>query len=305
MIERGNAELTAGVKAVWKRCFTQEDDRYTEFFFRHIYQPEYGYTLTENGRVASTLCRIPHALMFNGRTLATSMIVGVATMPEDRKKGYMKALMNTVLDACEHSELITLIQAYQPELYEPFGFRMLYRRREYTLDARTTELVTTVGCAYEPSPMDMLRCYMLFIGRFNGFYARDLQYFINYKKEIAAQGGKIVAYYDSRNRIQGYAAILFEEGRKAVIEECMYLNSTAVKKLVSAAMQESRTVRLSVTEAEDLGMIFPDADVETVGGTMVRLNQPELFSRLFNEKVKTVEEAFSLSRKPLNLPEHA
>ena len=57
MIERSNPNLTAGIKSVWRQCFTNEDERYTEFFFRLIYKPEYGYAVTDRGRVVSTLCR--------------------------------------------------------------------------------------------------------------------------------------------------------------------------------------------------------------------------------------------------------
>ena len=182
MIERSNPNLTAGIKSVWRQCFTNEDERYTEFFFRLIYKPEYGYAITDRGRVVSTLCRIPHAIMFNGRVLATSMIVGVATVPDARNKGHMHDLMDTVLDACAHSELITLIQAYEPALYEPYGFRMIYNRSDYTVTRLDVQRITNVGCAYDPSPIDMLKCYSAFISRFNGFYARDLEYFVRYKK---------------------------------------------------------------------------------------------------------------------------
>ena len=38
-------------------------------------------------------------------------------------KGYLDELMETVLDACEHTELITLADASQAELFESCGFR--------------------------------------------------------------------------------------------------------------------------------------------------------------------------------------
>ncbi len=304
MIERSNPNLTAGIKSVWRQCFTNEDDRYTEFFFRLIYKPEYGYAITDRGRVVSTLCRIPHAIMFNGRVLATSMIVGVATVPDARNKGHMHDLMDTVLDACTHSELITLIQAYEPALYEPYGFRMIYNRSDYTVTRLDVQRITNVGCAYDPSPIDMLKCYSAFISRFNGFYARDLEYFVRYKKEITAQGGKIVAYYDSKGQIRGYASVLFG-GKEATVEECVYLDSMSLMKLINAALQERPVVHVMVSAAENLNKLIPNAQRRDFGSTMARLNNPELFSRLFGTEVRTVEEAFALSSRPLNLNEFA
>jgi nicotinate phosphoribosyltransferase len=65
--------------------------------------------------------------MFNGRVLQVSMIIGVATPSQYRRRGYMHELMEVVLDACEHTELITLIQTESPALYEEFGFKKIYR----------------------------------------------------------------------------------------------------------------------------------------------------------------------------------
>ena len=36
---------------------------------------------------------------------------------------------------------------------------------------------------------------------------------------------------------------------------------------------------------------------------MVRLNDPELFMRLFNRRINTIEEAMAISIRPLNLNE--
>ena len=157
MIIQATEAHTAGMKELWKKCFTQEDPRENEFFFKAEYKPEYGYVLVEDSKVAAGVCRIPHALMFNGRVLQTSMIVGVATLPEYRNRGYMKQMMETVINACEHSELITLVQAYDPSLYKPYGFEMIYNRSEYVLTRMDVKRITNFGCAYAPTPIDMLK----------------------------------------------------------------------------------------------------------------------------------------------------
>lgn len=302
MIEVGNPTLTAGIRECWRKGFTLEDPRYIDFFFRSIFQPQYGYAETENGKVAASICRIPHAMMFNGRVLSVSMLVGMATLPEYRGQGRMHELMDTVLDACSHSELLTLIHTDHPSFYEEWGFHNIYSRRDYTLSRNEVKRITNFGCAYEPSPIDMLKVYASFIRRFNGFYARDLDYFVRLKKEVAAQSGKIVAYYDAKNVIQGYAVILLK-GREASIEECVYLDSLALNKLINAALQERQSVHLHVSQAENLGVLFPQAPCALEPFISVRLNDAQLFSRLFSEHVETVEDAFGISAGPLNLNE--
>ena len=304
MIKKATAEQTAEIKDIFRICFPNEDTRYLDYFFKNVYEPENCYVNISGGKIVSTLIRNPHALMFNGRVLQASMIMGVATLPEYRRSGYMQQLMDVVLDACEHSELLTLIQSESPVIYEPFGFRTIYKRCDVRLERKDVKRITNFGCAYEPTPIDLLKVYSAFIRRFNGFYARDLQYFVDYKKEIVAEGGKIVAYYNGKDQIQGYA-VMIPQGDELCVEEIIYLDSMSLMKLCNAALQERRIIHLHVSEAENLAKLFPEAKVRIYGSTMVRLNDARLFSRLFSKRVTTVEEAFAISQKPLYLNEFA
>ena len=304
MISIANEEQTTEIRQLWKTCFPQEDPRYIEFYFKQLYHPENCFIKTVKGKVVSAVLRNPHAVMFNGRVLQASMLVGMATLPEYRKKGYMHELMDVVLDACEHSELITMVQTEQPALYEQFGFRTIYTRSDYTVERKDVKRITNFGCAYEPTPIDLLKVYSAFIRRFNGFYARDLEYFVKYKREIIAEGGKIVAYYNGKDQIRGYA-VMIPQGDELRVEEIIYLDAMALIKLCNAALQEKKVIHLLVSQAEDLSKVFPNAKCKNFASTMVRLNDAELFSKLFNRNVTTVEEAFAISQKPLNLNEFA
>ena len=243
MIVKASAEQTAEIRKLWQTCFPKEDPRYIDFYFRNIYDPANCYVNVVEDKVVSALMRNPHAVMFNGRVLQASMIIGVATLPQYRKHGYMKELLNVVLDACEHSELITMIQSENPAIYESFGFRTIYKRTDYTIERKDVKRITNFGCAYEPTPIDLLKVYSAFIRRFNGFYPRDLEYFKRYKREITAVGGKIVAYYDGKDQIRGYA-VMIPQGSELRVEEIIYLDSMSLIKLCNAALQERRTVHL-------------------------------------------------------------
>ena len=143
-------------------------------------------------------------------------------------------------------------------MYEPFGFRTIYQRTQFQIQRKDVTRITNFGCAYDPAPLDLLKVYSAFIKRFNGFYARDLGYFVNYKKEIKAVGGKIVAYYNGKDQIQGYAAMI-PDGEQLKVQEMIYLDSMSLIKLCNAALQERKIVNLYVSEAEDLSKVFPEA----------------------------------------------
>ena len=302
MIDKAKSEQTNEIRELWKVCFPKEDLRYIDFYFKNIYDPQNCYVNTVDGKIVSCIMRNPHAIMFNGRVLQASMLVGAATLPQYRHMGYMKELLDVVIDACEHSELITMIQSEEPSLYEPFGFRTIYKRTDYTIERKDVKRITNFGCAYEPTPIDLLKVYSAFIRRFNGFYPRDLDYFVRYKKEVTAVGGKIVAYYDGKDQIRGYA-VMIPQGAELRVEEIIYLDSMSLAKLCNAALQERRTVHLLVSEAETLHLVIPEARKSTYGSTMCRLNDASLFIRVFNRNVVTVEDAFAISARPLNLNE--
>lgn len=302
MIKRAELENIDEIKELWKICFPDVDARYREFFFKYILKPEDCFIKVLEGKIVATLVRNKHDLMFNSRVLQASMVMGVCVHPDYRNRGYMHEMMDIIVDACEHSELVTLIQSEKPEGYEPFGFQMIYHRTQFQIERKDVKRITNFGCAYDPSPIDLLKVYSAFIKRFNGFYTRDLDYFVNFKKEVKAVGGKIVAYYNGKDQIQGYAAMV-PEGNQLKVQELIYLDSMSLMKLCNAALQEKKIVNLYVSEAEDLSKVFPYAKKKVFDSTMVRLNDPKLFSKVFRTKVDTVQEAFQLSRKPLNLNE--
>ncbi len=302
MIKRAELENIDEIKELWKICFPDVDARYREFFFKYILKPEDCFIKVLEGKIVATLVRNKHDLMFNSRVLQASMVMGVCVHPDYRNRGYMHEMMDIIVDACEHSELVTLIQSEKPEGYEPFGFQMIYHRTQFQIERKDVKRITNFGCAYDPSPIDLLKVYSAFIKRFNGFYTRDLDYFVNFKKEVKAVGGKIVAYYNGKDQIQGYATMV-PEGNQLKVQELIYLDSMSLMKLCNAALQEKKIVNLYVSEAEDLSKVFPYAKKKVFDSTMVRLNDPKLFSKVFRTKVDTVQEAFQLSKKPLNLNE--
>lgn len=304
MITKANEKQTEEIREIWRICFPQEDPRYVEYYFKNLYQPENCYIYLLEDKVVSCVIRNIHAVMFNGRALQASMIVGAATLPEYRQRGYMRALLNIVVDACEHSELITLIQSEEPTLYTNFGFRIIYKRAQYTFTRADCKRTTNFGCGYNPTAIDLLKVYSAFISRFNGYYARDLEYFVKYINEIRGQGGKIVAYFNGKDQIQGYASMI-PVGKELLVKELIYLDSMALTKLINAALQEKKIVKVSVSEAEDLSRIFPRTPKKIYGSTMMRLNDAELFTKLFDKKIATVEDVVKISQRPLNLNENA
>ena len=302
MIRKAKSTDRTAVKNIWKKNYSTMDPRYLEYRFRNVWPLEEVYTSVREEEIIGAVERRKYALMFNGRVIQASVLSGLTMEPRMRSARNELELLDTVIDACEHSELLTIAANDRADLWRAYGFEPVYRRRDYHLTREKIQSITIFGCAYDPSPLDMIKVYSNFCKRFNGFFARTLDDFKELKQEVASRSGKIVAYYDSKNNIRGYAVLLIE-GKEVRIRECVYLDAMALMKLVNAALQDRADVHLIVSEAEKLDVLFPDCDVRVYDSMMVRLNDPELFSRLFGKKVYSAQEAFALSVRPLNLSE--
>ncbi len=302
MIKRAERVHTSIIEEMWAVCFPQESVLYNDFFFRNYYSPKRTLIFSEDNRVKASLQRYPHEMMMNGRILQTSMIVGVATFPEHQGQGCMNKLMEKALDQIEHQELITWIQAYNPDLYKKFGFEMVIYHNELTITADQVKKISNKGCSYDVDSEAMMKLYASFVRHFNGFYIRDKAYFDTLKKSVEAQHGKVIAYYNDQGELEAYG-ILLPKKKEVVLEECIYLNTVALMKLVNLALQHRPTVRLHTSDTEGLSVLFPTAQTRKYGAAMARVNDIELFNRLYGTSISTVKEAFASSGKPLYLNE--
>ena len=66
---------------------------------------------------------IPMLLM--GESVTVGGIHGVATHPEFRRRGYYRRCMEAALDYCASRYNTLVLTTAQPELYQPFGFRIV------------------------------------------------------------------------------------------------------------------------------------------------------------------------------------
>lgn len=301
MITKASGLDKQEVYRMWKTIFADDDGGYTDFYFKSIYRNEDTFVKKVQDEVVGCCSKHTHTLMLHGRLLRCSMILGMAVKPQWRKHGIMHELMATLLDEIDHQELVSMIQAYQPSLYEPFGFETVYQRRTWTIRRQELkrikpEITTTLF------PKDCLKLYGQFVSRFNGYIVRDLDYFETMMKEIEAESGKMIAFYNGRE-MEGYAT-LYLENNQLVIKECLYLTSTALLHMVNYALSLKPQVLLETSAAENLTRVFPYSAYEDSGYTMVRLNNPELFNRLYNCQVKTAKEAMLMGGKPLYMHEN-
>ena len=130
---------------------------------------------------------------------------------------------------------------------------------------------------------------------------RDETYFDIIKKDLEAQNGRLVAYIDN-NQLMGY--MMYTVSQLHVdIQEIVYFNSDTLYRLLNFASSLKERIDLSVSTAEDLSKLFPKAMIEVKPWMMARLNDSNLFNKLFHVSVFNGQEAFMIAKKPLFNPD--
>ena len=303
MIRYAKNEEKPILKAFWQDAFAFDDGGYTDYYFKDAYELGKHYVYEVDGEIISMLHTHRSSYMFNHRILATSMILGVATRPNRQRQGYMGALMKEVLSQLEHQELLTLIQAYHPEIYKPFGFEIVYHRNTYYFNRDNYKNQCNELIAKDYVVEDLLSAYGRFVKHFTGYKMRTRDDFELYLKEISATEMFIQAFYDhNHQQIRGYIVFSIEE-ETIKIDECVYLDLKTLDAMIGFASELGEQVELTVSEYENLKLMYPNVSYEASDYTMVRINDYDLWNQLFSSNVKTAKEALTLTNEPLFMHE--
>ncbi|MFD1358779.1 GNAT family N-acetyltransferase [Fictibacillus halophilus] len=94
-----------------------------DYYDRGFWNPRYcPYTIFKENRAIANVSVIPMSWMIGGEPVAAAGIQSVMTLPSERGKGYMKKLMNLVLEDLTNHYSFIFLQTETPALYEKYGF---------------------------------------------------------------------------------------------------------------------------------------------------------------------------------------
>lgn len=302
MVVKATEALKQEIYYQWKQVFSFDDRGSIDFFFHHYFNADDCYVLLKDNQMVSALNVFKHDVMFNDKKIRVSYLVGIFTREEHQGKGYMTELLLEVLDFLSHQDLFTVLMAYHPSLYEAFGFKTVISRKKVMLTRNMIPQLSTMGITYQVSNRDLLRMYQKFTAYFTGYKVRDEAYFAKIKQDLEAQNGKLVAYLE-KDQVLGYMMYTLHTTHIEV-SEIVYFNSDTLYRLLNFAASLKDRMDVYVSTAENLGKLFPKAVVENVPFLMARLNDVSLFNELYQVHIHTVQEAFSMAKRPLFFHEY-
>ena len=88
------------------------------------------------------------------------------------------------------------------------------------------------------------------------------------------------------------------------MEEAIYLESVVLMRLLKAAIGREQEILVEVSQSEKLEKNISAADSKKTAIHHGRINNPELFNKLYNLEVKSAAEAFASALRPLWIHEY-
>ncbi|MCH5279184.1 MAG: GNAT family N-acetyltransferase [Christensenellaceae bacterium] len=117
-------------KALWKVCFPEDSDEFINYYFAKRIDPKRILGLYVNGELVSMLCVRIRETSFCGEHRRIGFIAGVCTLPEYRRRGYVRQLLDRAnLMLAFKGVFASMLQPFSFDFYRKLGYETLAERR--------------------------------------------------------------------------------------------------------------------------------------------------------------------------------
>lgn len=245
------------------------------------------YVLEENKTFEGASYVVDKILRLHDKRLKVSYITA-SSMNDDG----LRKLQNYL----SKQDIITLIQADNPEDLESLGFEPVIEVSEFNINVDTLPRLSVDGIVMDPNYEKLLKVYQSFTKHFTGYFERNVEYYNGVKRLLGARGG-IIAYEENGNLV---AYIIFESYENVVIvHEACYQTSGHLIKLLAFAGRGKRRMVIQTSSYEHLSKIFPQAKKTKHAFLMAYINDKTLFENLFHIKIISAYSGFNAFGKAL------
>ena len=237
MIRLATEQDTRQIRDLWEYCF-DDSPEFIDFFFQSCYRPENTLITAETNRVCSCLQLLPYRMQLRERPVDVCYIVGVATWPEYRGRGYAAQLLqyvDTVLH--ERNIYLSILLPFQYDFYRKFGWEVCYdllAYREIEVPRHWSKITGSYLKIDISRDVKILSdCYLHFMNRFHGFMIRNQDNWEKTIRDVELDHGTGYRYVQD-NITTGY--ILYTVCEKELcIRELVYRNPEAKEALLQLA----------------------------------------------------------------------
>ncbi|MBQ9832776.1 MAG: GNAT family N-acetyltransferase [Clostridia bacterium] len=232
-------EYEYAAKELWHICFEEDGSAFVDYYFEHRTSAENVLAaFLPDGEMIGMMHILPYTVSFYGVLKKGSMVAGVATHPNHRKKGICRALFEEAgVLMRENGYVFSMLQPFDARFYEQFGYKVFSLRERFEAEAADTGEESDSNIKlYELNAEKMLSIYERYAQKYNGMMARTLEDCELFLKELETYNGKAVMTNDAY-------ALYAKDSKTAVITEIAGENMCA---LINVLLRENDRIKLDL-----------------------------------------------------------
>lgn len=131
MITFASKATTSDIRQMWKTVFGDTDE-YIDLYFTRKYKPENTLVYLEENKPVASLQMLPYTITFYGKRLNFYYLMGLCTLPEYRRRGYMEQLILHSHEIMQQRQipLSVLVPAedWLFGFYEKYGYEKVFEK---------------------------------------------------------------------------------------------------------------------------------------------------------------------------------
>lgn len=188
-------EDKALTRPLYEEVFAEDSSAFVDYYYSEKTRDNTIYAVKEDGAVRAMLHLNPYTLLVNGKEEQAHYIVAVATEKKYRKRGFMKALLQTALqDMYRSGEPFTYLMPAAEAIYLPHGFAtVLEQEQRYVCEKDVSSCGGRKAAAEDAGRMAEAAGKAL-AGRYQVYARRDEAYYRRLMKEYESDGGCLLIW---------------------------------------------------------------------------------------------------------------
>ena len=225
------------IKALWLESFKDENETTTAFYFTHFYDSNNTYLLTYHDEIISMMQIKPITISYHHKPSPSYFIVGVATNRKYEGCGYMRTLLNNVLNKSPYKEADTiLLQAYNYDVYKNFGFHETYQQVRWKVNKEAYKQVCGQFINQENATA-FANLYHAFVAHKDGYKLRTSSDYITHYFPYMQCYGLQHALYLENDQTLGYIVFYLDEN-SIEVSECIYQDETILEHMLTSLCEQ-------------------------------------------------------------------
>ncbi len=271
-----------------------------EFYFTHLLDGSSIIVNEIEGKVVSSIQANEHVMRLYDNRLAVKTLMGqicAVGHPE-----YLQEVVKEATNEAARQVLVTLAITDTPEIFRKYGFIGAYKQRVYQINKNNINNRSYEGVGKDFKVSELTKVYHQFTSHFTGYYERDNAYWLELFERLKFFHMHLVVYRGESGEVEGYI-IYRTTQQKIYVSELVYLNGTAMIRLLCYAFKNKNNIEVTVSSAENLAKAIPKIKYQTETTVLARVNDVAMFNELYGCNISSTREAFSLNPTPLFIHE--